>query len=60
MGGGACAKRSWNSRAASRAESRREKQFYRLVCLLEVDGLLLCAALMALQVLWPVSGDERL
>jgi hypothetical protein len=60
MGGRACAKRSWNSRAAGRTESRREKQFYQSVCLLEVDGLLLCAALMALQVLWPVSGDERL
>jgi hypothetical protein len=39
MGGRACAKprRTWASRAAVRAESRREQQFYRFVCLLGVD-----------------------
>jgi len=39
MGGRACAKRSWASRAAVRAESRREQHFYRCVRLLKDDGL---------------------
>lgn len=41
MGGRACAKprRTWASRAAVRAESRREQQFYRFVCVLGIDGL---------------------
>lgn len=57
MGGRDCAKRSWASRAAVRAESKREQHFYRSVCLLRVLGRwthLLCAALITLKVLWPV------